>query len=356
MCSGRSKEGGAKSGGWQVASVQTIDAIWAKRVSEALKAAGLPADNIIKRAGIKPYLLNREAARVPFRQHAKLLHLAAQVTGKESFGLDLAAKGTDPRDNGLLVYAALSSKSFGEALKVVQRYLHVLNEAADVDVKVSSVAATLGVHLFDFGVLEPGQAVEFGMANLVRSLRFLTGVQLRPVEVTFIHPRKHELAKFERFFGCPVRFGTRQNTVVFSRRQLALPIATADPRLLGILTSYGDEILAARVDKSPDLRRQVEKIVMKRLSRGEAETQTVAHELGMSGRTLARRLSELGATFAQILDDLRHVLAVTYLREGSLAPSQVAFLLGYSELSGFIHAFKRWTGTTPGEWRTKQQK
>src|SRR5262249_35617382 len=135
-----------------------------------------------------------------------------------------------------------------------------------------------------------------------------------------------------------------------------LPIATADPRLLGILTSYGDEILAARADKSPDLRHQVEKIVMKRLSRGEAETQTVAHELGMSGRTLARRLSELGATFAQILDDLRHVLAVTYLREGSSAPSQVAFLLGYSELSGFIHAFKRWTGTTPGEWRTKHQK
>ena len=219
--------------------------------------------------------------------------------------------------------------------------------------KVSSEAVTLGVHLFDSKAPDLRQAVEFGMANLVRSLRFVTGVQLRPVQVTFIHSRKHELAKFEGFFGCPVRFGTRQNSVVFSRRQLALPIATADPRLMGILTSYGKEILASRAYKSPDLRHQVEKIIMTLLSRGEAETETVAHELGVSVRTLARRLSELGVSFAQILDELRHVLAVTYLREGSLAPSQVAFLLGYSELSGFIHAFKRWTGVTPGDWRTK---
>ena len=337
--------------------MQTIDAIWAKRVSEALKAAGLPADEIVKQAGIQPYVLNQEAARVPFQRHAKLLHLAAQVTGNGSFGLDLAAKGTDPRDSGLLVYAALSSKTFGEALKVVQRYMHVLNEAVDIDMRVSSDALTLGCDFIDSSALDLRQAVEFGVANLVGSLRFLAGVRLRPAEVTFLHPRKHKLAKFERFFGCPVRFGTRQNSVMFSRRQLALPIATADPRLLRILTRYGDEILAARAAKSPDdLRHQVEKIIMKRLSRGEVETQTVAHELGMSGRTLARRLSELGVTFAQIFDELRHVVAVTYLGEGSSAPSQVAFLLGYSELSGFIHAFKRWTGTTPGEWRTKHQK
>jgi AraC-like DNA-binding protein len=335
--------------------VHTIDAIWAKRVSEVLQTTGLSADDVVKRAGIKPYLLTQEAARIPFRQHAKLLHLASQATGKGSFGLELAATGTDPRDNGLLVYAALSSKTFGESLKIVQRYLHVLNEAVDVDMNVSSEAVTLGVHIFDCDVLDLQQAVEFGMVNLVRSLRFLTGVRLRPVEVSFIHPRKHEIETFERFFGCPVRFGTQQNSVVFSRRQLALPIATADLRLLGILTSYGDEILATHTGNSSDLRHQVENIIMKCLSRDEAKIQTVARELGMSGRTLARRLSELGTTFAEVSDDLRHDLAVTYLRERSLTPSQVAFLLGYSELSGFIHAFKRWTGMTPGEWRTKHQ-
>ena len=72
----------------------------------------------------------------------------------------------------------------------------------------------------------------------------------------------------------------------------------------------------------------------------------------MSVRTLARQLGDLGVSFAQILDELRHDLAVRYLQDPNVSLSQIAFLLGYSELSAFSHAFRRWTGTTPGEWRT----
>jgi AraC-like DNA-binding protein len=107
------------------------------------------------------------------------------------------------------------------------------------------------------------------------------------------------------------------------------------------------------VDTSPDLRHRVETIIAKLLRRGEAETKAVAQELGMSVRTLARRLGELGVSFARILDELRQDLAVRYLRDPDLGLSQIAFLLGYSEPSAFSHAFRRWTRTTPGEWRTK---
>jgi AraC-like DNA-binding protein len=119
------------------------------------------------------------------------------------------------------------------------------------------------------------------------------------------------------------------------------------------LTGYCEEILVSREDSSPDLRHGVERIIARLLCRGEAETEAVAHELGMSVRTLARRLGDLGVTFAQILDEFRHDLALRYLRDPHLSLSQIAFLLGYSELSAFSHAFRRWTRTTPGEWRTK---
>jgi hypothetical protein len=118
--------------------MQTIDAIWAKRTAERLNARGLPAEELLEKAGVKRYLLNQKAARIPFHQHATLLDLAARATENECFGLDLAAKEGDPRDNGLLVYTLLSSKTFGEALKVVERYFHVLNEAIDVSVEVAS--------------------------------------------------------------------------------------------------------------------------------------------------------------------------------------------------------------------------
>jgi AraC-like DNA-binding protein len=333
--------------------MQTIDAVWVKLVAKRLERQGLSATELLQRAEVKPYVLNQKSARIPFYQHAALLDLAAKATENGCFGLDLAANQGDPRDNGLLVYTALSSKTLGEALKVLKRYFHVLNEAIDVSVEFSPHEVTINYHLSDAGLAAPRQAIEFGAANLVRSLRFLTNSRLRPVEVKFRHSRNHEIAKFERFFGCPVRFGTRHNSLTFSRRQLALPLATADKRLHGLLTGYCEEILANREDTSPDLRHRVERIIAKLLCRGEAGTEAVAHELGMSVRTLARRLGELRESFGQILDELRHDLALRYLRDSNLSLSQIAFLLGYSELSAFSHAFRRWTKTTPGEWRTK---
>jgi AraC-like DNA-binding protein len=333
--------------------MQTIDAVWAKLVAKRLERQGLSATELLQRADIKPYLLNKKSTRVPFYQHAALLDLAAKATENGCFGLDLAANEGDPRDNGLLAYTALSSKTLGEALKVVERYFHVLDEGIDVSVDFSPREATIDYRLSDAGLATSRQAIEFGAANLVRSLRFLTNSWLRPGEVKFRHARNHEIAKFERFFGCPVRFGTRHNSLTFSRRQLVLPIATVDKRLYGLLTGYCEDILASREDRSPDLRLRVERIITKLLSRREAETKPVAHELGMSVRTLTRRLGDLGVSFAQILDELRHDLALRYLRDPNLSLSQIAFLLGYSELSAFSHAFRRWARTTPGEWRTK---
>ena len=111
------------------AAMRTIDAVWVKLVAERLERRGLSATELLQRAEIKPYLLNQKSARIPFYQHAALLDLAAKATENGCFGLELAANEGDPRDNGLLVYTALSSKTLGEALKVVERYFHVLNEA-----------------------------------------------------------------------------------------------------------------------------------------------------------------------------------------------------------------------------------
>jgi AraC-like DNA-binding protein len=334
-----------------MAAAPTIDAVWAKRISAKLKVAGLPAGEILRKAGIKPHLLNQRNARIPFRQHAALLELASIVTENSCFGLELAAREIDPRDAGLLAYAALSSRTLGDAVKIIKRYLRVLNEAAEIRTAIQRDLAVGEFYFTDASVRTCTQATEFGLANFVRSMRFLTGIQLRPMEVGFAHPRNRDINKFEKFFGCPIRFGGRRNSIIISRHQLALPIATADERLLGILTGYCDEILASRAKISADLRHEVERLIMKLLSRGEADTRRVAHELGMSVRTLARKLRESGASFAEILDELRADLARKYLGDVTLTVSQVTFLLGYSEVSAFNHAFKRWTGKTPSRWR-----
>src|SRR3954469_6070059 len=211
----------------------TIDAVWARRVCEKLQADGNSVEEILSSVRINPNVLFLKGARIAFSQHARLLQLAAETTGNTCFGLEFAAAHIDPRDNGLLAYAALSSRTFGDALMVVTRYMHVLNEAAEPKVIPWSRGLLLIFHFLESGLSDVQQAAEFGTANLVRTSRFLTGTALQPVQVTFLHARQQDVQRFEEFFGCPVRFRERRNSIIFSRDDLALPLATSDERLHG---------------------------------------------------------------------------------------------------------------------------
>jgi AraC-like DNA-binding protein len=179
--------------------------------------------------------------------------------------------------------------------------------------------------------------------------RFVTGRRLIPEWVEFRHSRKEDLDEFERYFGAPVHFGRRRTAVIFNRAHLDLPCRSADERLLRVLKGYCDEILRQRSEAS-DLKRDIEHLVATQLPSGAITNQRVARELGMSPRTLARRLDSLGTSFGQILDGVRHQLALRYLGEPDARTSQIAYLLGYSEPSAFNHAFRRWTGVSPSEF------
>src|SRR5215471_11282300 len=144
------------------AAMRTIDAVWVKLVAKRLGRQGLSATELLQRAEVKPYVLNHKAARIPFYQHAAVLALAAKATENGCFGLELAANEGDPRDNGLLAYTALSSKTFGEALKVLERYLHVFNEAIEVSVELLPRDVKIDYHVSDASSAMSRQAIEFG--------------------------------------------------------------------------------------------------------------------------------------------------------------------------------------------------
>jgi AraC-like DNA-binding protein len=98
----------------------------------------------------------------------------------------------------------------------------------------------------------------------------------------------------------------------------------------------------------------VERISSELLPHGDANAAAVAQKLGISSRSLSRRLKAEGVTFSTVLDELRQALAETYLEEHELSISEIAWLLGYEEVSSLTHAFKRWTGLTPRQFRQNQ--
>ena len=193
--------------------------------------------------------------------------------------------------------------------------------------------------------------IEGWATALVRACRQLTNRRVLPTRVKFIHRRSEDCSEITRLLGRRAVFGADADEVAFSATVKDMPVVGADRHLNELLTTYCEEALALRRTGRETLRSRVENALVPLLPHGTARADQIARKLGMSQRTLARRLALEDLTFAGILDDLRSDLANRYLNDAHLTISQIAWLLGYQEASAFTHAFKRWTGKTPREMR-----
>jgi AraC-like DNA-binding protein len=183
----------------------------------------------------------------------------------------------------------------------------------------------------------------------------VAGRDFRLPQVSFAHARNSDLREFERFFGCPVEFGASMDQLDFPNETLALPLVTEDRHLLETLQPICDEAAKERKTPKGTLRASVEDEVQKRLPHGKAKRQMVAKALGMSERTLSRKLTQERTTFDEIVDQLRRSLALQYIKDLSISLSQIAWLLGYEGSTSFNHAFVRWTGRSPSTSRREKR-
>jgi AraC-like DNA-binding protein len=177
---------------------------------------------------------------------------------------------------------------------------------------------------------------------------------VRCTRVVFRHPRRLGVDEMRGFFGCEVAFGGDENAIYFNRADLQRPISTADSKLIGFLRNIGEETLARHTANMPPLQERLERALLPMLSSGRVSQEAAARELGMSGRTLSRRLAETGQSFRGILDGLREALATRYLLQSDLSQTEITFLLGFADQSSFVTAYRRWTGLTPGEIRRRR--
>ena len=170
---------------------------------------------------------------------------------------------------------------------------------------------------------------------ILKALREVTGRNIRPTKVTFVVVRRSDLQEFERFYGCPVEFGAPSDRLVFSNETVALPLITEDRYLLETLGPVCDAAARERDTPKGTLRAIVENEVERLLPHGKTQKRIVAKALGLSARTLSRRLADEGTTYEEVVDQLRRSLGLQYLKEPSLSLSQIAWLLGYGGSTSF---------------------
>ena len=315
-----------------------------------LKSAGVPVAPLLRRAGLTPELIDDPEVRLSVRSQITLLEEAATALKDDCIGFTLA-RDHDPREIGLLYYVMASSQTLGEALKRIARYSKITNEALVFGYREGN---RLIISLSYSGVPRHSDRhqIEFCMFAAIRICRMLTGQNLVPQHFTIAHHRSGGTSEMARFVGTKVQFGADTDEFALNVDARELPLIHADNYLNDLLLKYCEAALAYRRGDLGQLRTKVENAISSLLPHGRVILGDVARRLGMSERTLARRLSDEGLNFTEILQQLRRDLAVRYLDDRKLHVSKIAWLLGFHEVSAFTHAFKRWTGKTPSQMRT----
>ena len=340
-----------RKGARHFASSPETGGLATRLAAQRLKRAGISLDPLLRGARLTAAQIEKPDAPISVESQIAFLDLAAKALNDAFLGFRLA-QDFDLRQIGLLYYAMASSGTLGEALERAQRY----SSLANAGVVMSCVAARGLVINFRFvGVSRhrDRQQVECLMMATVRLCRALTNRRLVPQAMRLVHRRSDDPSEFERFLSCRITFGAKVDGIVFAREAESLALVGADPYLNQVLLRSCEEALSHRRSNASPLRETIENAITPLLPHGKAHLKAVAHQLGMSVRTLSRRLNQEDLTFPEILHRLRSDLALHYLGDPGLSISQIAWLVGYGNVSAFSHACKRWTGKNPAKMRDR---
>jgi AraC-like DNA-binding protein len=314
---------------------------------EVARSLGLDPFALAREAGVDRAWLADPDIKIPVEAPARLLEMSAAAAGVEDFGLRMA-ETRSISNLGPVALAVRDMATVREAVEAAIRYVSLHNEALLV-----ALEATGDVVIFKCDLLAERrafgrQAIELVVGVAHRLVRQLSGGAWRSCPVWFSHGPPADMASHLRLFGPWVEFGRDCNGVVLEARDLGAPLPVPDPAMARHVKQYLEPLLATREVSLVD---QVRRLIGDGLASHRASNDQVASRLGMTRRTLHRRLAREGETFAAIVNAVRVDLARRHIDDRGLPLSEVAHRLGFSELSGFSRWFRGQFGCSPMSWR-----
>ena len=245
--------------------------------------------------------------------------------------------------------AALHSATLGEGLQKLARYKRlVCPEKIWIDLEDGEARLR-----FEWLLAEddpPTLVTDLLFAFILKLAQLGTTKPIRPRRIELTRRRTNE-AMLRQHFRCALRFDAPHDVMIFDEATLALPMINRNAQLLSVLLP-GLELAVAKDDHGQTLVDDVRVAVSELMCGARPAIAKVAKSLGMSARTMQRRLGELGTTYQDVLDAVRRRSARRLLASTDLGIGELAFLLGFEEVNSFMRAFHAWEGTTPAKWRT----
>ncbi|MGD2052795.1 MAG: AraC family transcriptional regulator ligand-binding domain-containing protein [Gammaproteobacteria bacterium] len=312
-----------------------------------IESCGHDPAPLYRKAGINPALLKKSNARISIAHVDELWRLAAELLDDPCFGVKMA-ENWHPSYVGALGYAWCASSTLKTAFNRVVRYIHVVSE--DLNIKLANTPAGLKVIIdLEKSVFTLPQHHDVVLSVLMHMCRFNYGDELMPSEVCLAHAQPPCEKTISAYFRIPVVYNAPVSSITLSKYDVEKTLGSGNKELVLLhdefLMKYLIEI------KKGDIVRQIQSVIIENLPSGNVTDNLIARELNLSERSLQRKLKERGTSFRALLDNVRKMAAIQYIKNPVNSMSDIAFLLGFSEQSAFSRAFKKWTGTSPIKYR-----
>lgn len=290
------------------------------------------------------------ADRYPAEAFCRLLLLAAQRLQDPCMGFHMG-QGANLSLLGALGYGLMACENLGAALLFLQRSSRLIQDINPLR-PPSFIDGNL---VLEWVIVQgrPGALFdELGITGMVKMAREMCRDPVDPAAIDFVNPPPRDIAPYLAFFRCPVRFAQPSNRILIPMSALQMPLNRSDPTLLKLMSQHVDKALS-HLSVDEDLAVSTRRVIANMAAKGIPELEQVASVLSLTPKMLYRRLTEEGLNFRTLREDVLKHLAETHLRDAHLTLSEVSARLGYAEQSAFTRAFKRWTGVTPIQWRSR---
>ncbi|EJL30748.1 AraC family transcriptional regulator [Brevibacillus sp. BC25] len=313
-----------------------------------LQRLGIAPHDLVRKARLPTTILT-EPAVVTTAQYFRIWQAYTDLIGDTAIGIIKLSTTFETAQYPPTVLATYHARDYRDALNRMVRYKQLCPPER---LRITEEGEHCTIELEWMHSEQPGPPVLVGttLAFLLELGRRGTGKRLTAQSVEFSQSMG-DVTALEAYFGCPIRIGASVNRLTLYRRDLDSLFLSYNKELLEILTPVLDRSLDEECSHS--IAEMVKWILKRSLTGGRLDIRAVASELGMSDRTLQRRLTDECTTFKQLLTQARHEQAREYLADPKLDIKEVAFLLGYEDQNSFYRAFRLWEGDTPSNWRSE---
>jgi AraC-like DNA-binding protein len=332
-----------------VAEVPSHSSAWVRGVVHLFASQGVDSDWLLRAANVDPERLKHAHERFTLPEFDRMWNLAVGRTGQVNLGLDRALARRHI-DFNIAAQSMWSSPDLGAGLAVLQKYLHLINDASSFALVADKADRWFRLEYGADGT-SPRQRVEFAMFAMLLLFQTVTHHQIRPLVIEFVFSEPSDLHPYRMAFHCPLRFGQGANRMKLSSDDLHLPVRGHGESLFAIQEHVIEDRLS-RFGRARTSYRASEEII-RNLHLGEPRREELARSLGMTDVAFDRRLKSEGNSFEGLLDGVRQELAEHYLHQPGYTPTRVANLLGWETPAQLAAACKRWFGMPTSQYRTQ---